>query len=176
MNFCDILFAFLGKSLLCISEKITCDQEGLHQCVNPSIPPEGKSITVGRSQLPFPRARSAHFGSHHRQRQWHQIVPSRAPCLGMESQHGTFSNRVLAHHFCATDRGCEQRWKAASKWGGKLLHTETPLPGANEPICRLLQDVDLFTCEVFSHRKKKSTSMKRMEGNWSYFVAGIHVK
>lgn len=37
--------------------------------------------------------------------------------------------------------------------GGKLLHTETPLPGANQPTCRLMQDVDLFTGEVFSHKK-----------------------
>lgn len=37
--------------------------------------------------------------------------------------------------------------------GGKLLHMETPLPSANQPACRLMQDVDLFTGEVFSQEK-----------------------
>lgn len=50
--------------------------------------------------------------------------------------------------------------------GGKLLRTETPPPGADHPICRLMQDVDLCTGEVVSHKNKiMAASMKRREGN-----------
>lgn len=85
VNFCDILFAFLEKCLLCIYENIMCDQEGLHLLVAPlhlppfplpvpGVPTLGLTTNKG-NDIKLPPAGPLALG-------WiHSVAPSVTECL-----------------------------------------------------------------------------------------------